>query len=329
MSTAEHTETQQRKVRSNVYSTRPLIFQASTGSRNSPSILYTSNTSNIESGEGFNLSYLVNDDSRKVAGHHAQLEQALGKPLALLHQVHSSRVIDLDDYFGSFHAQTTPQSGNAREVRKVLEQLATEEADAQVSTSSDIALGVYTADCTPVLFSDAQRGVYGSAHAGRKGVQNGIVLRVLEMMQKKGAQINDIEIWLGPNICGNCYETGEQVAQEFEAANETLVHRAANGNSAELPRASSFIGITRFGGLGVDMRRALLAQLSIAGIRGSHIHDADPSLAKQTQQYVGEGNTVPVNPMCTLENPKLFSYREWSLTHKEGSNGRFISVLLP
>lgn len=326
------------QVRNRAYSTSPLIFQASRNTENSPRVLYTSNTAGTEQREDFNLSYLVHDDNQRVARHHAQLEKAIDKPLALLHQVHSSTVVDLDSYMESFGARTS----NETAIKEALEHLATEEADAQVSTRTDIALGVYTADCTPVLFADVEHGVYGSAHAGRKGVQNGIVLRVLEMMQHKGAQIDSTEIWLGPNICGNCYETGDLVAQEFEAANETLLSQtdgvggvrgasSAAGGSPALPKKADFVTTTRFGGPGVDMRRALLAQFSSAGVRSSQIHDADPSIAEQTEQCVGTQDRaeIPSNAMCTLENPLLFSYREWSLTHKEGSNGRFISVLLP
>ena len=83
------------------------------------------------------------------------------------------------------------------------------------------------------------------------------------------------------------------------------------------------------------MRRALLEDFKALSIPSEHVHDHDAALAQQTQQHLDQvPDTVQKdgmlrNPMCTLENPLLYSYREWSITHRPGSNGRFISVLLP
>jgi YfiH family protein len=304
----------------------PLLFAASRFSRDSPTVLYSSNRGVKDSArrngfDDFNLSYKVKDDLERVARHHAQLLDAIGRPLALLQQVHSATVVDVDAFLRD--AGLTAGTDSAQ-IQRAFEPLAHMSADGQVTTRTDIALGIYTADCTPVLIADCAHGVYGAAHAGRKGVENGVVTRTIEVMQSKGAQIESLEIWLGPNICGDCYETGDAVAGEFAQTHPNAVTR------------------TRFGGAGVDMRRALREDFKALGVPSEHVHDHDVALAQQTQQHLdqvpqsvdqtpraAQKDGLPRNPMCTLENPLLYSYREWSLTHRHDSNGRFISVLLP
>jgi YfiH family protein len=315
-----------------VYSERPLIFRAQTASASAPQILYVSNRGVGEN--GFNLSYKVHEEGEDIAAHHRQLEVALGRPLSLVRQVHSSRVVDVDAYLAD-----TVQGSDSRsplipsQVRTALAPLAAREADAQVTTRTDIALGVYTADCTPVLLVDAAHGVYGVAHAGRKGVENGVVPETIAVMESKGAELATIEVWLGPNICGNCYETGDVVAQEFARTTAELLAKVARRGAGLPTEPDAFVTHTRFGGTGIDMRAALKAQLAAMGMNHQQVHDEDPCVDAQTHRELDqEGSTeaqAPNNSMCTLENPLLYSYREWTLTHRPGSNGRFISVLMP
>ncbi|MCI1983370.1 MAG: polyphenol oxidase family protein [Bifidobacteriaceae bacterium] len=309
------------------FSEKPLIFRATTH-HDAPQILYVANrgmgdTADISNGAGFNLSYKVHEEEENIAEHHRQLDAAIGKPLVLLRQVHSHTVVDVDEYL----AQAGAQPGNTDAVRAALPALAEREADALVTTRTDVALGIYTADCTPLFFMDRVNGVYGAAHVGRKGVENGVALETLKIMASKGSTAADTEVWLGPNICGNCYETGDAVAQEFaQATAQYSKSRVASSGGEE------FVTRTRFGGAGIDMRRALAAEMIAAGVRSANIHDADPAIAAQTTARLereGNANELALNPMCTLENPLLYSYREWTLTHASGSNGRFVSVLLP
>ncbi|MCI1902384.1 MAG: polyphenol oxidase family protein [Bifidobacteriaceae bacterium] len=315
-----------------VYSERPLIFRAQTASASVPQILYVSNRG--VDGNGFNLSYKVHEEGEDIAAHHRQLEVALGRPLSLVRQVHSSRVVDLDAYLANAvqgsdsHSPLTPS-----QLRTALVPLATREADAQVTTRTDIALGVYTADCTPVLLVDAVHGVYGVAHAGRKGVENGVVPETVAVMESKGAELTDVEVWLGPNICGNCYETGDVVAQEFAHKNAELLEKVARRGAGFPAEPDAFVTHTRFGGEGIDMRAALKAQLAAMGMNHQQVHDEDSCVDAQTHRELDQASSTeaqaPNNSMCTLENPLLYSYREWTLTHRPGSNGRFISVLMP
>ena len=81
-----------------------------------------------------------------------------------------------------------------------------------------LALAVVTADCVPVLMSDARAGVVAAVHAGRVGAQNGVVARAVEAMVDQGAREPDISVLLGPAVSGRNYEVPEAMADEVEAA---------------------------------------------------------------------------------------------------------------
>ena len=61
-------------------------------------------------------------------------------------------------------------------------------ADAMVTRTPGLALGVLTADCQPVLFADAKAGVVGAAHAGWRGTRDGVLEATVDAMQALGAR---------------------------------------------------------------------------------------------------------------------------------------------
>ncbi len=86
-------------------------------------------------------------------------------------------------------------------------------ADAIVTSNPDIAIGISTADCTPVLFADANAGVVGAAHAGWRGALDGVLAATVTAMTRLGANPGHIQAAIGPTISQNSYEVGP----EFEA----------------------------------------------------------------------------------------------------------------
>jgi purine-nucleoside/S-methyl-5'-thioadenosine phosphorylase / adenosine deaminase len=80
-------------------------------------------------------------------------------------------------------------------------------ADGLVTTSTDLALAVLVADCTPVLLVDRLAGVAAAVHAGRPGMMQGVVGRALDAMTDLGARA--ISAVVGPSVCGRCYEVPE------------------------------------------------------------------------------------------------------------------------
>lgn len=83
-------------------------------------------------------------------------------------------------------------------------QHAGEEADAAVTTVPGAVLAVHTADCVPVLFR--ADGVVGAAHAGWRGLVDGVLDRTVDAMSGFGARA--VTAHVGPHIRANCYEFG-------------------------------------------------------------------------------------------------------------------------
>lgn len=89
-------------------------------------------------------------------------------------------------------------------------------ADGMVTVEPGVVLMVRAADCVPVLLADANRGVVGAAHAGRPGMVAGIIPNTVARMRELGAE--RIVGWLGPHVCGACYEVPEEMRTEVAAA---------------------------------------------------------------------------------------------------------------
>lgn len=84
-----------------------------------------------------------------------------------------------------------------------LAQLAEVEADALVTACRDVALAVKTADCAPVALASAE-GVVAVAHAGWRGLADGVLAEAVAAMRRLGA--TGIRAALGPCIGAECYE---------------------------------------------------------------------------------------------------------------------------
>lgn len=126
------------------------------------------------------------DDPAAVAENRARAAQALGaapEALRALRQVHGAAVV------------------NACEAWDALP-----EADAMVSRTPGVALGIITADCAPVLFHDAEARVIGAAHAGWKGAVTGVLEATIAAMEALGATRAGITAVVGPCIAQASYE---------------------------------------------------------------------------------------------------------------------------
>ncbi len=84
--------------------------------------------------------------------------------------------------------------------------------DALVTTTREVGLMIRVADCVPVLLADPVRGVVAGAHAGRAGLVLDVTARTVETMRAAGAE--EIVGWIGPHVCGGCYEVPEAMRAE-------------------------------------------------------------------------------------------------------------------
>ena len=88
-------------------------------------------------------------------------------------------------------------------------------ADAMVTNRPNIALGILTADCAPVLFYDETNNVIGAAHAGWRGAFGGILENTIAAMEKLGAVRDAIQFKIGPCIHQKSYEVSAEFQQNF------------------------------------------------------------------------------------------------------------------
>jgi YfiH family protein len=118
--------------------------------------------------------------------------------------------------------------------------------DGIVTSTAGLTLAVLVADCIPVLMADSHAGVVAAVHAGRAGVRNGVVFRALDAMEELGARRDRVEVWLGPSICGACYEVPAPMQADV----------ASVAPAAAVP--------TRWGTPGLDLRKGLVELLRSA-----------------------------------------------------------------
>jgi YfiH family protein len=141
-----------------------------------------------------NLALHVGDDGPSVIRRREELEHAAGiapRRFQYMNQVHGNQVSVVE---GNCEAPT---------------------ADAMVSRS--LPLAVMVADCIPLVLvgAGAAGHVLGVVHAGRPGVSAGVIPAAVEQMRAAGA--TEVRAWLGPSVCGRCYEVPPELRAEVAA----------------------------------------------------------------------------------------------------------------
>lgn len=102
-------------------------------------------------------------------------------------------------------------------------------ADAAVTATPGIAIGIVTADCAPVLFADAEAGVVGGAHAGWRGALAGVLEATLDAMEALGADRRRIAAAVGPCIGQASYEVAADLRDAVLARDPTDARFFADG----------------------------------------------------------------------------------------------------
>lgn len=141
-------------------------------------------------GGGLNLGTHVGDAPDAVARNRALLQQQyLPAEPAWLTQVHGVKVLDAATVSGA------------------------PPADASIAARPGVVCAIMTADCMPVLLADAQGRVVGAAHAGWRGLADGVLENTVDAMRKAGA--GELLAWLGPAIGPAAFEVGDEVRAAF------------------------------------------------------------------------------------------------------------------
>lgn len=91
-----------------------------------------------------------------------------------------------------------------------------ENIDALVTMLPRVAIAINTADCVPLVMVDDVAHVIAVAHSGWKGTVGRIASKTIAKMVECGADVSRIKVAMGPCICGDCFEVGDEVVERFE-----------------------------------------------------------------------------------------------------------------
>ena len=155
---------------------------------------------------GLNVGWGSDDERGPIAENRRRVVEAVlpGAALVTVHQIHSPDVVTV----------TTPWPDPGSSPG----QAARPQADALVTNSSGLLLGILTADCAPVLLADREAGVIGAAHAGWKGALAGVTDSTIAAMEALGARRDRIAAAIGPCIAQVSYEVDDAFEARFVVA---------------------------------------------------------------------------------------------------------------
>ncbi len=182
---------------------------------------------------GLNCSLGSDDTQENVIENRRRAVAAVmpGAELARVYQIHSPDVLTVT---GPIDQHNPPK------------------ADALVTDRSNILLAVQTADCVPVLFSDAHAGIVGAAHSGWKGAFTGINESTISAMEALGASRDRINCAIGPCIAQKSYEVDAGFFERFANAD---------------PANERFFADGKPGHYQFDIEGYVAARLAAAGIK--------------------------------------------------------------
>lgn len=194
---------------------------------------------------GMNIAIKLDETEENVTKNFEILGDTLGfaiSDLVLTRQIHSDivRTVTRKDCNGCFHRNYP-------------------ECDALITNDPGVALTVFTADCTPLLFHDPVTGAVGAAHAGWKGTAQNIGAKTVEAMCREfGCDPANIRVAIGPNV-GFChFETDADVPEAMIAAYGDEV------NEFIRPRGSKFY---------LDLKAINALSVKRAGVRHIEISE--------------------------------------------------------
>lgn len=213
-----------------------------------------------------NFSFSRTDDPDHVRENYRRMAGALGvemERMVLSHQTHTTHV----------RVVTEADAGKG-----VVRERDYRDVDGLVTQVPGITLVTFYADCVPLYFVDPVHRAIGLSHSGWRGTVNRMGQATLDVMRREyGTDPADVVAAIGPSICQDCFEVGEEVAKAFAEAFDERYHRELFYRKDD-------------GKYQLDLWRANELVLTEAGVSGVRIHTTD---------------------ICTKCNPKLlFSHRE-------------------
>lgn len=161
---------------------------------------------------GLNCGFGSEDDPEIVRGNRRMAADALieDAPLASVHQVHSADAV----------IATEPWPIDERP-----------HADAIVTATPGLLVGIVTADCAPILLADEEAGVVAAVHAGWRGALAGVTDAAIGAMLSLGARSDRIVAAVGPCLAQRNFEVGHDFPEALLAEDPVNEHFFVEGPS--------------------------------------------------------------------------------------------------
>lgn len=149
-----------------------------------------------------------------------------------------------------------------------------EEGDAIITNEKNVIIGVFTADCVPIILLDEEEGVIAAIHSGWRGTFESITLKTIKKMKDEyNTEEANIKAYIGPHIRKCCYEISEELKFDFIKKKRTISEEKL------------------FDGNNLNLEACIVDDLVNAGVKESNI------------------NSVSLCTYCS-NNVKLHSYRK-------------------
>ena len=239
--------------------------------------------------DGLNLGDHVDDRPQAVATNRQLLHQALPGPINCqwLQQVHGIEVARLQS------------------VGAVIE------ADAATTASANVGCLVMTADCLPVLFCDRQGRHVAAAHAGWRGLCNGVLEATVQAMAVPADQL---VCWLGPAIGPNAFEVGGEVRQAFcQQQSEALQAFSPASETTFNAQQGSAVDQSKWFADIYQLARLRLQRVGVSAIYGGDFCTYTDRALTDSVDNRSSGSRY--------DQPRFFSYR------RDGRTGRMASLV--
>ncbi len=209
-----------------------------------------------------NLSYFVGDDPASVDSNWDRLRREVPalKTIARINQVHGNEV----------HV-VTRETASSRP-----------RGDGIVTAEPGVILGIFSADCVPILMIDPKQKIAGAFHAGWRGILADITTVGVNAMTQLGAHHSDLHAALGPSIGPCCFEVDKELADRFSTELQS------NARLSPFPRGKglgvrfqsvaeqNYITLGRPGKAYLDLRAIARDQLIRAGLDDANIANVGP-----------------------------------------------------
>ena len=205
-------------------------------------------------------------------------DEALPCPIVQMHQVHDVKVAVVD--------------------RGDLTRDELDGYDAMITDLPGVAIGVRTADCIPVLLYDPVKKIAAAIHSGWRGTVSKIIGKTVSKMQSiYASQPTDILAFIGPGICVDCFQVGEDVALKFKEA-----------------------------GFDINSLWSFRGPKTGNGMEGGHHIDLKEACRQTLVEYGLKNENIQITGLCTYDdNDLLYSARKEGI--ECGRNITYIKIL--